>query len=311
MKSRPKLKDLGEIALLRRIAGLPFSQGIGDDTAVLDWPRDKQLLITSDILVGGVHFRWPEKNSYRLGIKAVAASVSDIAAMGGRPIWFMVDLGLPADLASSWVSDLYRGFGSAARFFRIKLIGGDTASSPTPFISIISLGEIKKGRALKRSGAKPEDLIFVTGRLGGSATQKYALTSPSPEKIRLKEGQFLAKHQLATSLVDISDGLARSLLDLAQESGVSVEIQARQIPLAKGAGIDQALNGGEDYELVFTCRPEQAKKLSKIWPKNLAPIISIGRITARKGKTSQIWLVTAERKKHCLKIFGYEHFKTN
>ena len=303
------MKNIGEIALLRRIAGLPFTQGLGDDTAVLDWAKGQQLLITTDIMVGGVHFPWPTKNARALGLKAVAASVSDIAAMGGEPRYFLVDLGLPSDLPISWADDLYQGLGSAARFFKIKLIGGDTTSSPTPFISIISLGQVAKGRAIRRRGARPGDLIFVTGRLGKAAIKKYALSDSILREIRLKEGSFLAQNRSASALVDVSDGLSRSLLDLANESRVSVEILADKIPVAKGASLDQAINGGEDYELVFACRPAQAKKISKTWPKYLASISQIGRVIARQGKTSQVILKTTTGQRHPLKKFGYEHFR--
>jgi thiamine-monophosphate kinase len=299
-----KLTRLGEFGLISRLAKhqpqLPSTVvGIGDDCAVLEG-QGKYLLITTDALVEGVHFRRKGLSFFALGQKALAANISDIAAMGGWPTHAVVTVGLPRSLSVKSVDDLYRGFNSLAKQHRIDLVGGDTVASPKAlFISITLLGEVEKKNLVLRSTAKVGDLICVTGRFGGPAKAKFV---PRPLFLvpRLKEARTLAKIRMATAMIDSSDGLVRSVLELCKASKVGARIFTDQVPVAKGATLDQALYGGEEYELVFTTRPGRQPKA-----KGLRYSI-VGEIV---GRRSGVKLVDKRGKIKEPRSGGYEHFR--
>ena len=246
--------------------------GIGDDTAVMRSPqKNKDILFTTDMLVEGRHFRLTDATPYEIGRKALAVNLSDIAAMGGVPTHAVVAVGLPKKYTGRFAADLYRGLRDLARRFHVSIVGGDTNHSQKVILSVALLGEAEKGRAVKRSGAKTGDLVFVSGSLGGSyASRKHLNFIP-----RLKEGRYLAKNFRVHAMMDISDGLASDLHRIAEESRVGIEVEESWVPVSPSAsGTRQALTEGEDFELLFTLSKNEAKRL----PKNFK---AIGRVMPR------------------------------
>jgi thiamine-monophosphate kinase len=298
-----KVSRLGEFGLIERLAKhqpkLPGTiVGIGDDCAVLQGKKT-YLLLTTDALVEGVHFQRKGLSFFALGQKALAANISDIAAMGGWPTHALVTIGLPNNLSVKAVDDLYRGINKMARQNKIDIVGGDTVASPKALvISITLLGEVEKRNLVLRSTAKVGDLICVTGRFGGEAARNYELRITNDE-LRIKDARVIAKKRLATAMIDSSDGLVRSVLELCRASKVGARIFKAQVPIAPGATLDQALYGGEEYELVFTVNPGH-------WPevKGLRYTV-VGEIINRR---SGIKLVDRHGKIRALRSGGYEHF---
>lgn len=239
-----QLKNLGEIDLLKQIRQYNGVSNIGDDCAVLDYTDDKYQLVSTDMLVEAVHFSPQTMSWLDIGRKAVEVNLSDIAAMGGLPTQLFLSLGLPADFELDNLKALYHGLAAA----QVPISGGDLVTSAKVVINICVLGEVEKGLVLRRSGAQLGDLIAVTGPLGGNAASDYTLVPTA----KVKEGQLLAKSGIVTALTDISDGLARSIYDISTESKVGIKYNEKEIPLSPHATLDQALNGGEDYELLFT-----------------------------------------------------------
>ena len=275
--------------------------GIGDDCAVLQ--GKKYLLLTTDTFIQDVHFKIKsQKDFYYLGRKAMAANISDIAAMGGVPTHALVTIGLPKNVSVKAVQELYRGIDSLAKKYNIDIVGGDTVASPRAvMVSITFLGEVEKKNLLLRSTARVGDLICVTGRFGGEARDNFKLQT-SNVKIKVKEATKLAKAKLATSMIDSSDGLVRSVLEIAKASKVGAEIFEDLVPRAKGATLDQALYGGEEYELVFTIHSSKITQLQKM----KLGVTIVGNIVAPK---QGVRLVDAYGKIKPLKSGGYEHYK--
>ena len=271
-------------------------QGIGDDAAIVRQSCGNDLVITADLLVEDIDFRLEWMPARVLGHKALAVSLSDIAAMGAHPTYALLSIGIPKKIwQTTFVDELYEGFFELADAHRVTLIGGDVSRTPCRVvIDSIVLGEVKRNRAILRSGAKPGDHIFVTGSLGGAATglkllgdgvrvsgknprsrraiaeQNLLLRHLKPEP-RLAWGAMLGENRLATAMIDISDGLSSDLLHLCDESGVGARIDARRIPIDKYIveigrkaldPLELALNGGEDFELLFSVNPRNVKRLS-------------------------------------------------
>lgn len=302
-----KLSDIGEFGLIDLISRhekkLPSTMiGIGDDCAVIR-SQNKYLLVTTDTFVQDVHFKIRTQNDFfELGKKAMAANISDVAAMGGIPTHALVTIGLPKRTSVKAVQELYRGMDSLAKRYKIDIVGGDTVASPKAvLVSITLLGEVEKENLLLRSTARVGDLICVTGRFGGEARDNFKLQT-SNFKINLKESRKLAKAKLVTSMIDSSDGLVRSVLEIAKASKVGAEIFEDLVPRAKGATLEQALYGGEEYELAFTIRSSKITQLKKL---KLGETI-VGNIVAQK---QGVRLVDAYGKIKPLKSGGYEHYK--
>ena len=284
------IRELGETGLIQRIADTYHSShssviaGIGDDAAALKLSNHNLLLTTSDILLEDVHFNLSFTDSYHLGKKALAVNLSDIAAMGGTPRFFVVSLALPAHMSVSFIDDFYRGMMELASEFSTILVGGDTNASPQKvMISLTVLGEVHPDHLLTRSGAQVGDSIFVTGTIGDAALglmhlqASTAATGKSPVKElvskhrlpfpRIKEGKVLADNKLASSLIDISDGLLTDLNHILTASKKGATVWIEKLPLStefKQADtvsphnkVEYALTGGEDYELLFTCPPSK------------------------------------------------------
>lgn len=220
--------------------------GIGDDCAIFR-PRGgrEDLLFTTDLLIEGSHFR-PGTRAEVIGHRALARGLSDIAAMGGDPRFCLVSLAMPGAW-SRHVDAFYRGLLALARRHRVTLAGGDLAHSSKLTIDIVVCGAVPRGRALRRDGAKPGDTLYVSGSLGRAAASGYR-AKPVP---RLAAGRALRGR--ATACMDLSDGLSIDLLRLCEASGVSAEV--KKVPVAPRATLDQALHGGEDYELLYTGPP--------------------------------------------------------
>jgi len=260
---RGSLARLGEAGLLELLTGRwarksgAVQVGIGDDCAVLR-VGGRNVLFKTDIVVEGVHFG-AKTPSRLVGRKALARAVSDIAAMGGTPLAAVVTLGLPANESPARLAGIYRGMEAAARKFKLALVGGETTRAAQLFLNVALLGECEK--PVLRSTARAGDLLYVTGQLGGTQAKHHLNFTP-----RLAEGRWLAKHGVATSMMDLSDGLGADLprLGLASKLGYAVDREA--LPRRRGASVESAIGDGEDYELLFTVAPDHAVWLKKKWP---------------------------------------------
>ena len=293
-------------------------RGIGDDCAVLQVPAGQQILITTDLCIEGVHFRreWHAPDS--VGHRCLARGFSDIAAMGGEPVACFLSLGVPKGLSQKWVNEFLRGFLQLARRFKVPLAGGDTSSSKKITADIVVAGKVPSGTALLRSGASPGDQIYVTGDLGYSAAvlkRLYARKKVSGRAVdrhlypvpRVEVGGALRQKKWATAMIDLSDGLSVDLAHVCDESGASAVVEAETIPIAKGATLDLALHGGEDYELLFTARP--GIKL----PQKIAGVrlTMIGRIERKSSRGPQVKIRDHRGDLTTLKPKGWQHFSKN
>jgi len=241
------IHDIGEFGLIRQLQKqIPRA---GDDCAVLPGGG----LLTCDPVIEGIHFA-PGTSAYRVGWKAMARNLSDIAAMAGTPRYAVISLGLRKNTPVRYVTELYRGLRAVAVKFGCEIVGGDTAHiTGSQFIVVTLLGHAR--RPILRSGAKPGDTVFVTGKLGGSlASGKHLTFTP-----RIREAQWLAKNFRIHAMMDISDGLASDLYRLIESSRVGFDISSTKIP----GKLPGALTDGEDFELLFTVSPRDAGKLRK------------------------------------------------
>jgi thiamine-monophosphate kinase len=319
---------LAEKALIARIQklarrdGHQIVRGIGDDCAVLRRQSGEELVITTDLLIEGTHFSHEWHSADSVGHKCLSRGLSDIAAMGADPIAAFLSLGLPASLPQKWVDDFLRGFLRLAKHYNVTLAGGDIAESKSGIVAdVMVVGSVPRGKAILRSGARPGDIIYVTGALGGSAATLQQLMRSKHTRSRLGSRHFypepriavaryLREKRLATSMIDISDGLSTDLAHICEESGarrnkragsLGASIVADLVPIANGADLNLALYGGEDYELLFT-----AGKSARV-PVEIAgvAVTEIGWITKEKG----MQLIEGTRKPRRLEVKGWEHFK--
>lgn len=330
----------GELALLARIraraahashSGLRL--GIGDDCALLGVRPGEELAVTTDLSIAGRHFRLEWHAPEAVGHRTLARGLSDLAAMGARPVAAFLSLGLPPALVQSskgrrpWIERFLNGFLALAQAHRTPLAGGDLAESPLALADIVLVGAVRRGKALLRSGARPGDLVYVTGSLGGSAAglvrlAQLAAAKPAsfhapriPKRLeallaphlfpqpRIAQGLWLARHSVATAAIDLSDGLSTDLKHLCEESGVAAEIDAAALPIHPGATPAQALHGGEDYELLFTA-PQSVRVSRRIAG---VPLTRIGRILCPRRAKPPVTLVSA-RSAAPLAPQGWEHF---
>jgi thiamine-monophosphate kinase len=292
------LAALGENGLLRLLTGhwktdpKKVLTGVGDDCAVLRVDaKNRFLLFKTDAVVEGVHFTL-ETRPELIGRKALARALSDLAAMGAQPLAAVVTLGVPKDESVRRLRAIYRGLETAAKKYRVNLVGGETTRARQLFLNVALLGECCGYRPVLRSGARPGHFIFVTGRLGGTRARRHLTFEP-----RLAEGQWLARHKMASALMDLSDGLGADLPRLAEASGVEPQLDFAAIPRARGATLQEALNDGEDYELLFTTPPSHVKSLKKKWP-FAAALHCIGVMRPRRRKSADPAFA-----------HGFDHFK--
>jgi thiamine-monophosphate kinase len=332
-----KLRDLGEFGLIERIKQVVASDspdvliGIDDDAAVVRVGRST-LVVTTDAFVEGVHFRFDYFSPFELGWRLMAANLSDLAAMGARPLFAVVDLAVPADADAEEVTDLYYGMREIGARFGVRIVGGDTTSSPGRwFLAVTLLGAADGGRYALRSRARVGDVIAVTGWLGSSRAGLELLTAgggrhraepvleahlrPVP---RVWEGRFLVQRAGVRAMIDVSDGLSSEVNHLCRLSGVGAVIEAARLPirhvvreLALSSGhdpFDYALHGGEDFELLFTIPPEKWADLSKRWTRHFEiPLTAIGRIVRPERG---IVLLTEQGERELLPG-GWQHFRSN
>jgi thiamine-monophosphate kinase len=309
---------MNEFELIARLTkSLPTNQnvlvGAGDDCAVLDLGvPGKLLLFKTDAVVEGIHFAQgtpPEK----VGHKALARCLSDIAAMAGTPTVALVTIGLPQKFDVKFVEAVYRGISVLAERYGVAIAGGETTANPGRiFISLALLGTVARGKQILRSGAKAGDAIFVTGELGGSRAGKHLEFEP-----RLAEARWLAEHFPIHAMIDLSDGLAGDLRHLLKASGAGAELLKTAVPVSRAAKLQAragslakpaftaALAEGEDFELLFTTAGSDAVKLLDTWQKRFPglKLSCVGKIVAGGGVT-----IRDKTGSHQLNAQGYGHF---
>lgn len=235
--------------------------GVGHDCAALaPLPPGALPVLKTDALVENVHFLRSQPPR-RIGHKAIARVLSDFAASGARPRALMIALGLPEGIPAAFLRSCYEGMKRTADTFEVALVGGETTRSSQLWFCVSGLGIATAKTLLSRKGAKPGDSIYVTGTLGGSSAGKHLRFLP-----RLPESQWLVQHCRPSAMMDLSDGLGKDLPRLALASRVSFRIHEKDLPLASRANAHQAVNDGEDYELLFTVPKTRASRLEKSWP---------------------------------------------
>ena len=291
--------------------------GMGDDCAILRLPPGQETLVTTDFSLEGVHFRRQWHSPEVVGRRCLVRGLSDIAAMGGEPMAAFLSLALPPKLPQTWVDRFLAGLLKLADECNVTLAGGDTAESPSGILAdIVIVGTAPKGKAIRRSGARPGDRIYITGELGGSAATLDLLSSGRKLRVtdylrhyhpipRLEVGRWLRQHGFASAMIDTSDGLSIDLAHICEESGVGAEIHADVIPRARigrpafEVDLKFALHGGEDYELLFTAPRGQ------LVPNRIAGVrvTEIGQIRRGHG----LYLITHGQRAE-LKPKGWQHF---
>jgi thiamine-monophosphate kinase len=334
-----EIRELGELYLVKKLTrqftpGHPrVVKGIGDDTSVTRQDNSKYLLCTTDTLVEDTHFSLHYTSPRNLGRKAVSISASDIAAMGGAPIFLFTSITLPPSISIDFISLLYKGIKERALEFDIALIGGNTSSSPDKIIiNTTILGEVPKDQVVFRTGASVGNMIYVTGHLGDSGLGLKMLKERQKTKNksqnlknkailkhinpvpRVREGRAIAKNKLATSMIDISDGLISDLRHISEESGIGATIWLEKLPISAGLkkwltghpqDITLALGGGEDYELLFTAPKGTAAAIDALSKKLDIPITHIGEIMPKR---CGITILDEEGDIFHLANEGFEHF---
>ncbi len=291
------LQEVGEdrlVATLTRAIACrgDVQTGIGDDCAVVGNPRAKRwTLLKTDAVIEGIHFL-PGEDPQRVGRKAICRALSDIAAMGGVPEYALITLAAAPAVELAHLQGLYRGLRSAARRFAVDIVGGETSRSPGPlFVSIALTGWVEPKRCVLRSGGTPGDLLYVTGRLGGSIGGKHLDFHP-----RLAEGRWLATRHLPSAMMDLSDGLGADLPRMATASRCGFTLHNDRVPCSPGADLQAALADGEDYELLFAINPALAGPMERAWAKQFPKLrlSQIGQLTPKtRSKTPA----------------GFDHFK--
>ncbi len=278
---RIRLRDLGEDRLVQQwVKQLKMNRdvkaGPGDDCAVVAAPgQDQLLLLKTDCVVENVHFLPNDKPS-AIGWKAMARPLSDFAAMAGQPRFALVTLILPGERSVRWTHEIYGGLERAAARFDVAIVGGETSQIKGPaVISVSALGTVEKERWVSRRGGRDGDLLFVTGRLGGSRRRKHFRFIP-----RIEEARWLTAHFSIHAMMDLSDGLGADLPRLARASRLGFVIEEKKLPRTRGSSISEALNDGEDYELLLAVSPHEAPALEKSWPQKFPrlPLTCIGRL---------------------------------
>jgi len=334
-----KERDLIEqIRLLAGTASEDLLQGIGDDCAVIKKTEETVWLLTMDTLIESVHFDCSWHPAAKLGRKAVSVNVSDIAAMGGKPVFVLLSLGLPTGFAEQWLDEFSAGLLSACRDYGCLLIGGDTVCSPDRVaLTLTVIGEMEKERVLYRHGARVGDTIWVTGPLGSAAAGLALFRSgkgvDDPEleplleahldpRARVRLAGLLARSGLVHAMMDLSDGLATDLSHLCEQSKVGARVMADRLPahlaLSPAAALLQQdqlnwmISGGEDYELLFTASPADRQNVLQLAAEHGCPLYPVGTIVDSPG----VILVRDQEKmgegnEQNISYQGYDHFKNS
>ncbi len=317
---------LGEVRLIerlrRRLGRAPSALvevGIGDDAAVLNVSGRRRLLFASDMFVERVHFRLPAppllrfaKQSVRgqagrrttpaqwIGWKALAANISDIAAMGGEPLCAVVSLGLPPSTPVAFVDALYGGLARCARRYGVAIVGGDTVRASRITIDVAMLGAVDRRYLALRRGARVGDALFVTGRLGGSLVSgRHARFTP-----RVREARQLVRRVRIHAMMDLSDGLASDLWQMSRASRVVLRVEAARIPVSRaGRTVEGALHDGEDFELLFAVGPRDIPRV----PRRIGAC-PITRIGFAVGRGVQVEILQPDGRISPLAPAGFRHF---
>ena len=295
--------------LTQRIPSHPrLLVGLGDDAAIVRLPDESQLVATTDMLMDGVDFELTRHEARRIGRKALAVNLSDLAAMAAEPVAALVALALPRQGGEALAKELYEGMLPLAAEFDCPIAGGDTNSWDGPLvISVTAFGSVPPDRRWRRSGARPGDAILVTGSFGGSILGKHFDFAP-----RIREALWLAENAEIHAAIDVSDGLSLDLARLCEASGCGAVVLADRIPVSSAArelartsgnrsALDHAYGDGEDFELILAVEPQSAEQLLAQEPL-VTPLTRIGRFTAEAGLREQTQDGLRE-----LTIRGYEH----
>jgi thiamine-monophosphate kinase len=323
------IKDLGEWRLLAIVQKYCPQEIIGDDGAILPFPSDRHLVVTTDVLVDGVHFSDRTTSPEDVGWRAVAANLSDLAAMGAQPIGITVGLSLPPDLSVAWVESLYRGMSECAGKYRTPIVGGDLCRSSVITVAITALGKVEPARAIKRNLAKIGDYIVITGVHGASRGGLALLLDPESGRNLTEDDRhyLIQAHQRPCPRLDVlphlqdiapvrgiagmdsSDGLADAILQICSRSGVGAEIESVNVPLIPAlvdlVGVDRAwewtLYGGEDFELVLCLPPDLAIALVGKLGQNAA---IVGKIVAG----NRVVTIDGDRRVRAIEPRSFQHF---
>ena len=340
---RDSLRTVGEFGLIQRLrrqwptSSPQVVQGIGDDAAILQPSPGQQLLVSTDVFIEGVHFDLAFQTPRDVGFRAATANLSDIAAMGGNPLYLLVSMAIPGHLQIRNVQACYRGLQEACSPYQVELIGGDTSSSlHHAFLSLTIMGTIQSDRSLTRNRAKVGDHVYVTGTLGDSHAGLHVLRTRANNhpRVRLRRdeqwlaqrhlrptprivvGRLLARQGIAHAAIDLSDGLSGDICHVCEASRVGAEIWATALPLsphlrtfAKNNGVDPvefALRGGDDYELLFTAPSKYHQKVCDVAQKTKVSISCIGTI---QPKSFGRRLRHDQGRTQTLKKQSYTHFR--
>jgi thiamine-monophosphate kinase len=326
-------RSLGEFGLIEAIrrraprAGGVWVRGIGDDAAVLRPRAGRELVLTTDTLAEDVHFRWSTTDASSLGRKALAVNLSDLGAMGARPLGCLLNLGLPKAARPGCVEGVLGGLLAEARAAACPLVGGDTVAARHWVLSVTAIGDVPRGKALRRDTAHRGDRLMVTGELGSSALGLVLLqtdggTVPGSRRFVRRQlcprppyqvGSRLARGQLASAAIDLSDGMAADLGHLLRESGLAADVHLDRLPFARGMralcrrlGLDPdelALHGGEDYELLF-CVPADAPSAAVYARRLRCRVTEVGVLRAGRGAR-----YLRDGQAVSVKPQGFDHFK--
>lgn len=330
------IKELGEFGLINRFSSRflnhlpPSVEGIGDDCAVIPHEKGFSLLITTDLLIENVHFLRSKISAYELGQKALAVNLSDIAAMGGTPLYAFLSIGLPSDIQIDWIDSFFQGIHDLAKQENVHLLGGDTTGAKDITINFAVIGKAKNKQIKRRSQAKPGDIICCTGYLGDSGgglrvllnhlphtpITKYFVDQHQRPRAHTQEGLWLGSKSAVRAMIDVSDGIDSDLRHILSQSKCGATINVENLPLspllereAQTFGwnpIELATSAGEDYCLLLTMNPKQFKKINQEYQKLFGkPLYKIGQIT--NDANQLIYL-----KEGCpmtISRTGFDHFK--
>lgn len=330
MAKSPADEEPGEFERIRRyfapLAG-PGGLGLLDDAALVDCRAGHRLVMTADAIVAGVHFL-PEDPPDLVAKKLLRVNLSDLAAMGARPLHYLLTTALPASLGAGWVAEFARGLDEDQRLFGVALLGGDSVSTPGPAaLSLTAIGEVAAGAEIRRSGARAGDEVWVSGTIGDAFLGLGVLRAAYPRLAAEHRTALIRRFQLpeprvtlgpalaglAHALIDVSDGLLADLGHICATSHLAAVVELEALPMSAAARAAVALGpdiaprlaaGGDDYELLFTAPPAAADAVRALGSRLTVPVARIGRIVAGEG----VRLVDAAGREVAVEAAGYRHF---
>lgn len=322
------MKEQGEFGFIESIrkmfASMPSNgfEGIGDDCAVLPIGNDEALVFTSDMLNEGIHFLTDKSTAYQIGYKSLMVNISDVAAMGAKPIATLLSLALPEERFGAWSEEFMKGYHAASQKYNVKLVGGDTTRSESGVcVNVTAIGRAPLTNIKRRSAAEVGDAIMVTGKLGASGVGLRDLLEGRPlttnamihlmPEARVEEGEWLGEQTEVHAMMDISDGIASDMEHIINASKKSVVLVKKSIPQAAGATINEALCCGEDYELLLTVDGRKAEELAQRFEAKFGKTLyNIGRVVEPHGDSYDIGIEREDGEvlNIVLGASGYRHF---